>query len=267
MIFTVFLGILLAITDAASVQFNPSEVVAYVNMYRAMHGSQPVTYDGGVLSTGSQKWAEYLTTINALPHETSIPYGENLAMTWNTDWKRAVDVWYREVNLYNYDDADYDASTGHFTQLVWNKTNRIGFGIATSNIGYVYYVMRYDPPGNYLGEFRKNVFRLVSTSQPLPLPIAAASKPPPPNPLQQPSLNRPPPPPPLQQPPNPPFPPYGKPPPPPLQQLPNPPFPPYGKPPPPPLQQLRQPPNPPFPPYGKQPPLPLPNKVTCNCTC
>ncbi len=241
MIFTVFLGILLAITtDAASVQFNPSEVVAYVNMYRAMHGSQPVTYDGGVLSTGSQKWAEYLTTINALPHETSIPYGENLAMTWNTDWKRAVDVWYREVNLYNYDDADYDASTGHFTQLVWNKTNRIGFGIAASNIGYVYYVMRYDPPGNYLGEFRKNVFRLVSTSQPLPLPlplpIAAASKPPPPLPLQQP---------------------------------PNPPFPPYGKPPPPPLQQLRQPPNPPFPPYGKQPPLPLPlpNKVTCNCTC
>jgi hypothetical protein len=49
-------------------------------------------------------------------------------------------------------------STGHFTQLVWKNTERVGAGIAyNSDRTKVYVVAQYSPPGNYLGQFEENV--------------------------------------------------------------------------------------------------------------
>jgi hypothetical protein len=42
--------------------------------------------------------------------------------------------------------------TGHFTQLVWKGSKKVGFGLASKD-GKDYVVAEYDPPGNYLGEF------------------------------------------------------------------------------------------------------------------
>jgi len=52
-----------------------------------------------------------------------------------------------------------------FTQIVWKNTQKIGLTIHQKHFG-VYEVMAvYKPPGNILGEYRKNVFRLRNKNQ------------------------------------------------------------------------------------------------------
>ncbi len=44
---------------------------------------------------------------------------------------------------------------GHYTQIVWKNTERIGCGKATARrdgIFKVYWVCQYDPSGNYVGQ-------------------------------------------------------------------------------------------------------------------
>ena len=70
----------------------------------------------------------------------------------------AVDDWYDEIEQYNFQDATFSSTTGHFTQLVWKGTQQVGFGVALSSDGKsVYIVAQFSPPGNYLGEFDTNV--------------------------------------------------------------------------------------------------------------
>jgi hypothetical protein len=46
--------------------------------------------------------------------------------------------------------------TGHFTQLVWVGTQRLGCGVAQCADMDVW-VCRYDPPGNVQGRYQDNV--------------------------------------------------------------------------------------------------------------
>lgn len=49
-------------------------------------------------------------------------------------------------------------STGHFTQVVWKGSQKLGVGFAVSGDGNsVYIVAQYTPPGNYMGQFQQNV--------------------------------------------------------------------------------------------------------------
>ncbi len=47
---------------------------------------------------------------------------------------------------------------GHFSQLVWKGSERIGFGRAQAKDKKVYVVAQYGPPGNYSGQWKNNVF-------------------------------------------------------------------------------------------------------------
>ena len=51
-------------------------------------------------------------------------------------------------------------STGHFTQVVWNSSNKLGMGLAYG-YGRLYCVGQYSPPGNYDDEYETNVLPLV----------------------------------------------------------------------------------------------------------
>ena len=47
-------------------------------------------------------------------------------------------------------------AVGHYTQMVWQNTREIGCGTAPPGAGGLHYsilVCRYDPPGNYRGQY------------------------------------------------------------------------------------------------------------------
>jgi hypothetical protein len=80
---------------------------------------------------------------------------ENLAMGTNLTPKQAVDMWASEKNLYtwspSYSRADFDAGSGHYTQLVWRKSTQVGCG-STSCARSVVISCRFSPAGNFMGQ-------------------------------------------------------------------------------------------------------------------
>jgi hypothetical protein len=87
--------------------------------------------------------------------------GQNIAYGYPS-MKAVVDAWYEEVSDYDYSrgTSSNGGVTGHFTQVVWKGTTHVGCASTyCSNLRATYYVCDYSPPGNYMGEYTKNVFR------------------------------------------------------------------------------------------------------------
>ena len=153
------------------------------NYYRARHCVPPLVNDTN-LTVAAQNYSDYLIRTNKFVH-SGVDEGENLAAYSNTggitgytgknhfcqafelklislytigQWP--TDRWYNEVSLYNYNQPGFTTATGHFTQLVWKDSTRLGVGISYNvNRTRVVVVARYSPPGNYEGEYQDNVLR------------------------------------------------------------------------------------------------------------
>lgn len=137
------------------------DALMLTNMYRAMHQAPPVTWNKEI-AANAQDWADKLAKEQRLIHEneSSTDYGENLAEVGSDDKAllRAIDAWYKEMSLYNYQDPKFSTDTGHFSQLVWGATNEIGMAKAkTRDDTNVYVVARYKPAGNVVNLFESNV--------------------------------------------------------------------------------------------------------------
>jgi hypothetical protein len=71
-------------------------------------------------------------------------------------------MWYNEVKDYNFFKPGFAGNTGHFTQLVWKASSKVGHGLgAFKKDGFVhlYGVANYSPPGNYMSKFPDNVLK------------------------------------------------------------------------------------------------------------
>ena len=90
-------------------------------------------------------------------------YGENLYAEsgLNATPQDVVDAWVSEDADYDYDSNSCNggAICGHYTQVVWADSQRLGCGVAhcsqNSPFGsgnWTIWVCNYDPPGNYVGE-------------------------------------------------------------------------------------------------------------------
>lgn len=87
-------------------------------------------------------------------------YGENIyATTGGATAQDVVDSWSSEVVDYDYTTNTCSGTCGHYTQVVWAKSLRLGCGMATCNKNspfgggsWEFWVCNYDPPGNYVGE-------------------------------------------------------------------------------------------------------------------
>ncbi|GIL68005.1 hypothetical protein Vafri_21346 [Volvox africanus] len=134
------------------------------NRYRANHSTAALVWDN-TLATHAQTWATKQAALScSLNHENYQGEGENLYVSWTTssivlNCTRAVKSWYDEVLKYSFTSTPYTDNQGkmigHFTQVVWVGTTKVGCGAAkgTSN-GFNCYVVscRYAPPGNYIGD-------------------------------------------------------------------------------------------------------------------
>ncbi len=128
------------------------------NNYRTLHGVSTVTWSKAVAASAQ----DYADTCPS-GHSGS-GYGENLAWaSYNMGVSSVVQMWYNEESDYDYDNPGFSSETGHFTQVVWKATTEIGCAFATrcdSNWPYMAnaWVCQYNPPGNFIGQFAKNVF-------------------------------------------------------------------------------------------------------------
>ncbi|MBN2702497.1 MAG: pathogenesis-related family 1 protein [Methylohalobius sp. ZOD2] len=135
------------------------------NSARAEVGVPPLKWSDS-LAAYAQQWAEYLARGNGckLKHRSDGKYGENLywssAVRWSDGRRelkaltvsRVVAQWVSEKKDYDYaGNRCSGAMCGHYTQIVWRDTRRLGCGMAVCPSQGQIWVCNYDPPGNYVG--------------------------------------------------------------------------------------------------------------------
>ncbi|CAG7825074.1 unnamed protein product [Allacma fusca] len=144
----------------------------------AQHNNARVKHQVGVLSIGNPlvanatECAKYYAKNNKIDHSCSgnKGYGENLAWYMSSNGppkqqdaaNKAFSGWYNEVEFYDYNTGKTKVqgkAIGHFTQVVWKSSQQVGCGTA-ENAGEkkTFTCCLYSPPGNYEGEYTKNVF-------------------------------------------------------------------------------------------------------------
>jgi len=65
--------------------------------------------------------------------------------------KDVVDSWGNEIENYNYEDNSCSGVCGHYTQIVWATTKKVGCAKIKCD-GNDIWVCNYDPPGNWVGQ-------------------------------------------------------------------------------------------------------------------
>ncbi|CAF0756603.1 unnamed protein product [Adineta steineri] len=145
------------------------EMLELHNRHRARHCARPLTISQR-LNRIAQDYAEHLAATSKFEHSGTKfegqHMGENLYMNWISDGhvtvstKAAVKFWYDEIALHDFDRPIFSKETGHFTQMVWKDSRKMGVGVALSpDKREVYFVTTYFPGGNIIGPgtFEKNV--------------------------------------------------------------------------------------------------------------
>lgn len=122
------------------------------NTARAGLGLPPLEWSDGLASV-AQQWADTLLARGAFQHRPDSSYGENL---FEISGARAtpadvVGVWVSESRDYDPRTNACRGTCGHYTQVVWRSTRRVGCAAARGR-GREIWVCNYDPPGNWQGE-------------------------------------------------------------------------------------------------------------------
>lgn len=132
-----------------------TEITRYHNKVRRDVGVGPLEWSPS-LAAFSQQWADRLArTTCQMKHRSGHRFGENLFIGTKGRFTAvdAAKAWESEKPL--YDGGALTRSNwkpaGHYTQMVWRKTRRLGCGEAECK-GMLMVVCNYDPPGNYLGQ-------------------------------------------------------------------------------------------------------------------
>ncbi|KAI9027234.1 CAP domain-containing protein [Phycomyces nitens] len=112
------------------------------NAFRRQHSAPPLIWDNE-LAKFAQKWSSKCQ----FGHSDG-PYGENIA-GGAENWREAFDLWANEERNYNRNQPGYRFDTGHYTQIVWKSTQRLGCGKSfCPSLGFFFFVCSYSPPGN-----------------------------------------------------------------------------------------------------------------------
>jgi len=125
------------------------EVVNEHNRKRALHCSPKLVWSQELYES-AKKAADAMQASGVLFHNNtsgaSGQYGQNIfEHSSTTSLVGPIVSWYDEVDKYDFNSPGLKDEAGHFTQLVWKDTKRVGMA-ASSNGKYV--VANYYPAGN-----------------------------------------------------------------------------------------------------------------------
>lgn len=133
-----------------------TEALASHNHWRQLHDAPALSWDSKL-----QEYAEHHASRCVFKHSHT-PFGENLAAGYPSI-TAAVNAWYAEEAQYSYRSPGFSKATGHFTQVVWVGTQKLGCAIASchgkNGTPGSFLVCEYSPPGNITnaGYFEQNV--------------------------------------------------------------------------------------------------------------
>lgn len=149
-----FLVLLAAFVGAllpSKAQDSPQDYVRVHNEARAGVGVGPMQWNESIAAV-AQSYADQRRSDCNLIHSTG-PYGENLAKSsGDLSGVRAVNLWVEEKANYDYSSNTCNGECGHYTQIVWKSSVKLGCGKAKCNSGGTFVVCNYDPPGNYVNQ-------------------------------------------------------------------------------------------------------------------
>ncbi|EOA36766.1 hypothetical protein CARUB_v10012656mg [Capsella rubella] len=124
------------------------------NVVRARVGEPPLQWDGR-LAAYARAWANQRVGDCRLVHSNG-PYGENIFWASQNTWRprNVVKVWADENRFYdvNANSCEPHQMCGHYTQIVWRDSTKVGCASVDCSNGGVYAICVYNPPGNYEGE-------------------------------------------------------------------------------------------------------------------
>ncbi|XP_016469247.1 pathogenesis-related protein PR-1-like [Nicotiana tabacum] len=128
------------------------------NLVRATKMELPLTWDSN-LEKYAKWWASSRKEDCRLMHsfpESDFKLGENIYWGSGSTWTPtdAVNAWADEQKYYNYasNSCVEGQLCGHYTQIVWKSTRRVGCARVICDSGDVFMTCNYFPPGNYIGE-------------------------------------------------------------------------------------------------------------------
>ncbi len=127
------------------------EMVSTHNAVRADVNVAPLQWSDK-LAAISQKWADTLVARRQFSHSDS-EYGENLFAIAGGSVTPATVVghWASESRNFDYRANACRGLCGHYTQIVWRESRKVGCAVARGG-GREVWVCNYDPPGNWLGQ-------------------------------------------------------------------------------------------------------------------
>lgn len=136
------------------------ELLASHNRARARVGVAPLAWSPR-LARYAQAWADHLAAFGGrIEHRPrwgrwKQVHGENLFIGTAGYYgvADAVALWEAERSAYGGEPVDWSNvhDCGHYTQLVWRNTRRLGCAKVESG-GNLIVVCNYDPPGNWVGQ-------------------------------------------------------------------------------------------------------------------
>ena len=126
------------------------------NKIRRPYNVPDLTWDEELVQI-SLDWLNVLNDDGCqMEHNWDSPLGENLM--WATYYMSAADVvngWASEEAFYDYGNNSCDPGEmcGHYTQIVWESTERVGCAMIVCPNGTDHmWMCNYDPAGNWVGE-------------------------------------------------------------------------------------------------------------------
>ncbi|KNA10281.1 hypothetical protein SOVF_145660 [Spinacia oleracea] len=144
----------LTLANMCHAQNSPQDYVNAHNAARAAVGVGNIRWDERVADY-ARRYANQRRGDCVMQHSVG-PYGENLAsgsgafMTGTA----AVKLWVDEKVNYNYNSNTCASGKvcGHYTQVVWRNSIRVGCARVRCNNGWFFVTCNYDPPGNWVGQ-------------------------------------------------------------------------------------------------------------------
>ncbi|XP_003726109.2 uncharacterized protein LOC100892542 [Strongylocentrotus purpuratus] len=137
------------------------DTLAALNKIRQKHSVSKLK-QADELEKRAQDFAAQLAKKDEFKNSSEKDVGENIAMHYNSastefSGQEVVDMWYKQIDKYDFKKPGFTSGAGHFTQMVWKGSQEFGIGKSITKEGKVLTVAFFRPPGNVMKQFEDNV--------------------------------------------------------------------------------------------------------------